>query len=415
VSDIKIPKMFYESGVFVDDERGLPILNPKYRIFCIKGGRGGGKSHTICGVLIIMAIAHQIRVLCAREIQNSLDDSVLRLLSDKVTEYGLEDHYTIQKNTLKSANGSEFLFKGLLRNIKSVKSGEGYDICFVEESETVSQESIDVLIPTIRKQGSQLIFAWNPERDDAPVESLTDRPDCLTMHINYNDNPFCPDELVREAELCKRMRPDKYDWIWLGQHREETDAQVFKGRYCIDLFEKPDGVKPYFGLDFGFNPDPFAFVRCFVHNEYNGKQGNYLFIDYDVAEINVLPTQIYNRIKDIPEIHNHEIRADSSRNDSIAIVQQDLPWTVGAKKGKGSVETGIEFLLSFDMIVIHRRCKATIEEFKLYSYETDRVTGKIIRKLSDKHNHCIDSLRYSLESLWNNSQIKTVDIRGILR
>ena len=415
MTEIKIPEIFYSSGVLVDDAQGVPVFNPDYRIFIIKGGRGGGKSHTICGILVLMAAVYRKRVLCTREIQNSIGDSVLKLLTDKVDEYDLQNYYTVQKSILKSKTGSEFLFKGLLRNIRSIKSGEGYDIAFTEEAETVSKESLDLLIPTIRKKNSQLIFAFNPEREGAPVEELSNRPDAITLHVNYTDNPFCSEELIREAELCRRVKPDDYDWIWLGKHRQETDALIFKGKIEIAMFDEPEDKPMYQGLDFGFNPDPTAFVRCFEGNDWQGNKGKYLFVSREIYEIMLLPINIHLRCNElIPNVNKYETRADSSRNDSIEIVKINMPYVVGASRGPGSIKNGIEFLLGYDKIIIHARCKNTADEFKTYSYKTDSVTRQIIPVPEDKNNHLIDALRYATESLWHKKTVRVIDVRGVL-
>jgi phage terminase large subunit len=163
------------------------------------GGRGSGKSHFFGGLLCLRALQRRTRAVCLREVQNSIRDSVKQLLEDKIDAYGLSGHFDITDSQIRGPNGSLFVFRGLKNhNAASIKSLEGFDIAWMEEAQTVSQKSLDLLIPTIRSAGSELWFSWNPERPTDPVDRMLrkQRPgDAVVVRANYPDNPFFPEVL----------------------------------------------------------------------------------------------------------------------------------------------------------------------------------------------------------------------------
>lgn len=200
------------------EPRFEPLLHPKpYKV--LYGGRGGGKSWTVARVLLAMAYARPLRILCCREIQESIAESVKKLLDDEITRLGLGWFYHSTKTAIYGLNGTEFIFAGLRYNYESIKSMEGIDLVWVEEAQTISRESLDTLVPTIRKNTSEIWFTLNPRKKDDPVYAdyvLTDRPDTLKIRVNYYDNPHLSDKLLAEARLCKAMYPQRYKHIWLG-------------------------------------------------------------------------------------------------------------------------------------------------------------------------------------------------------
>ena len=177
------------------------FLSPK-RKNLIYGGRGSAKSHTVARYIISRAVHSCVRVLCTRELQKSIAESVHSLLSACIEEMGVAPFFTIQRDKIIGRNGSTFLFTGVRSNVQEIKSMEGIDICWVEEAQAMSQHSLDVLIPTIRKDGSILIFTFNPFKDSDPIYKLAVSPtdDCLVIKANHNDNPFFPEELRKEIE-----------------------------------------------------------------------------------------------------------------------------------------------------------------------------------------------------------------------
>ncbi|MXV43476.1 PBSX family phage terminase large subunit [Saccharibacter sp. 17.LH.SD] len=208
----------------------------RYRLW--HGGRGGGKSWAIAKVLVLLTMSRTLRVLCCREYQNSMADSVHKLLSDQISELGLSPWFTILENSIRAYNGSEFLFKGLARNIQSIKSTEGVDIAWVEEAQTLSQDSIDLLLPTIRKKGSEVWFTWNPLEEGAPIEklkeSLLENPRAFISQINWSDNPWLPETLNEERLRCYEHDPENYEHIWEGAYRAHGSSFFKLSHLLID-------------------------------------------------------------------------------------------------------------------------------------------------------------------------------------
>lgn len=377
----------------------IPIFSSDKRFICLYGGRGSAKSHTTATKLLLDGMKSDQRILCTREIQTSIRDSVHKLISDKIRESEIfYSFYTIKQDSIVSKkNRSEFIFKGLYRDQGAIKSTEGIDICWVEEAQNVSRKSLDLLIPTIRNEGSQIIFTYNPTNKDDPVHTdytLTDRDDVLRINVNYYDNPFFPDVLRQEMEWCRKTDVDKYNHVWLGHPVQHSEAQIFYGKWSIDSFETPENAVFYFGLDFGFSQDPTALVRCWVKD-------NDLYIDYEVGGIGVDIDKTPDLMRQVPGSDRWDIIADSSRPETISYLSQRGFRVVGAKKGKGSVEDGISKIRSFNKVIIHPRCKNTIDEFRLYCYKIDKLTDRPTPIPEDKHNHYIDALRYALENVGN--------------
>lgn len=378
-------------------EKLLPIYTTDKRFIVIAGGRGSAKSWGVGDYCPAKGLERKRRILCVREVQNSIKDSVHKLLSDRIEFHGLHRFYNITEKSIIGANGTEFIFKGLYRNINDIKSTEGIDICWAEEAQNISRASLDILIPTVfRKPGCKMIFVYNPTNEDDPVHTdfwLADRPDTLKIEMNYMDNPWFPKDLRELMEYDRSHDYDKYRHVWLGKPVAHSDAQIFKGRWHVEEFIADDKTFFYFGSDFGFSQDPTTLIRCFVKD-------NQLYIDYEVYKIGLEINHIPAAYNTIPESSQFHIFGDSSRPDTISYLRNHgYPKISGVEKGKGSVEDGIEFIKSFDKIIIHPRCQHTIDEFRLYSYVTDKHTGLISNKIEDKHNHMIDALRYALVKL----------------
>ncbi len=198
-----------------------PLLTEKKRIKFYYGGRGGGKSYAFADSLLIKGRMEKLLIACLREVQDSIKDSVYRLLCDRISFYQLKD-YKIQENKIENKiTGTKFIFKGLRdQDIQKIKSLEGVDIAWIEEGQTISKKSWDILSPTIRKDGSEIWISMNREEEnDALWILLAATPDERTYvcKVNYYDNPFCPQELRLQAEKCKKENPTDYSHIWLGQ------------------------------------------------------------------------------------------------------------------------------------------------------------------------------------------------------
>ena len=217
-------------------EKMLFLLQQKSRYKVAYGGRGSGKSYGFADSAIIRALENKIRILCARQLQNSIKDSVHKLLSDRIATLGLSNYFEITRESIRCKNGSEFLFKGIQNNVQEIKSMEGIDICWVEEAEGVTDESWDILIPTIRKENSEIWVSFNPNmKTDATYQRFVVNPpeSCISVKINYNENPFFPEVLREEMEFCKKINYPKYEHIWLGVPNAEA-GNLFK----MDKFKR---------------------------------------------------------------------------------------------------------------------------------------------------------------------------------
>lgn len=380
----------------------LELFRPhRHKVFY--GGRGSGKSYSVARALIVIAAKACVRILCCREIQNSIRDSSYQLLKDTIERLGLEASFTCTESEIRcSTTGSRFIFKGLLRNEQSVKSTEGIDIAWVEEAQTVSEASWEVLIPTVRRPGSEIWITFNPlGADDPTTKRFIDDPppDAYVRKVNYDENPFFPPELRREMEWDRSHDYEKYLHIWEGYPRTVSDAQVFRGCYVVepipeDLWKQADRL--FFGADFGFARDPSTLVRCFILDRR-------LYIDHEAYGVGVEIDELPQLYRSVPGSTEWPIKGDSARPETISYLKNRAGFHIeAADKWPGSIEDGVAYLKSFDKIVVDPRCSHTADEFRLYSYKTDKVTQEVLPVILDKNNHCLDGLRYALSDYIRN-------------
>jgi len=208
----------------------LEGLFKKSRYKVLHGGRGGAKSWGIARALLILGAKNPIRILCAREFMTSMRDSVHKLLCDQIESLGLLNFYEITQASIRGKNGTEFAFVGLKNNVANVKSYEGIDICWVEEAQTVSRLSWNVLIPTIRKAGSEIWVSFNPELEtDETYQRFVANPpeDCISMRVNWYDNPWFPETLRMEKDALKSRDEEAYNQVWEGLCRQTVDGAIF--------------------------------------------------------------------------------------------------------------------------------------------------------------------------------------------
>jgi phage terminase large subunit len=370
-----------------------PLLNPA-RYKGIHGGRGSGKSHFFAELLIEKSLMDKTDAVCIRENQKSLDQSVKKLLEEKIQALNAGAYFEVQDAKIKSSLGGLIIFQGMQNHTaESIKSLEGYDVGWVEEAQTMSQKSLDMLRPTIRKEGSELWFSWNPRSPNDPVDVLlrgeNPPPGSIVVRANYTENPRFPEVLRIEMEYDRSRDPDKYAHVWLGEYQRNSETRVFKN-WRIEEFDAPDGAHFRMGADWGFSVDPSVLVRCYI-------EGRNLYVDYEAymmgCEIDMLP-DLFDRV---PDSRKWFITADSARPETISYMRKHgFPRINPAIKGPKSLEEGVEFLKSYD-IIVHPRCKHLIDELTLYSYKTDPLTGQVMPILEDKDNHVIDALRYACE------------------
>ena len=225
-----------ECGLSIEiPQKALFLLSEKSRYKVLYGGRGSAKTESIGRALIVKAISEKVRILCARQIQNSIADSVYKVLCDIISEMNLDDFFYITKDRIVcTLTGSDFFFKGIVASIKEIKSTKGVNYCWVEEGESVSEKSWDVLIPTIREPDSEIWVSFNPNlRTDITYEKFVLNPpdNCISVEMNYCDNPFFPDVLRQEMEACKKLNYAKYEHIWLGIPNSEAGNLIKMNKF----------------------------------------------------------------------------------------------------------------------------------------------------------------------------------------
>jgi len=387
-SSVRLPESFR----FLWADKADDGKRVRYR--AAHGGRGSAKSHSFAEALVLKGAERPLRIGCYREIQKSIRDSVKRLLDDKIKESGLESFYRSTDTEIRGANDTLFIFNGLRTNPDAVKSTEGLDIAAVFEANKVSQRSLDLLIPTVRKEGSEIWAEWNPEFETDPIDQLFrgkagPPPGSIVREVNWDQNPFFPAVLRQEMEWDRKRDPEKYSHIWLGGYQQHSEARVFKN-WTIEDFERPAGTIHRLGADWGFSIDPSVMVRCSI-------EGNRLYVDWEAYRIGCEIVNLPDLFMAIPEAEKWPSTADSARPETISHMRSHgFPKMQSAIKGSKSVEEGIAFLQSFD-IVVNPRCTHVIDELTHFRYKTDPLTNQILPILEDKNNHCIDALRYACE------------------
>lgn len=363
------------------------------------GGRGGARSWSFARALIAKGAHEELFILCAREFQNSISDSVHKLLANQIEMMGYADCYTVLNNSIRCRSGTEFVFWGLKQNITKIKSIEGIDVCWVEEAEKVSQNSWDVLIPTIRKDGSEIWVTFNPDLITDPTykKFITEDPPGSVVHqTSWKDNPWFPEELRKEKDYLYRVDPDKANWVWGGECRSHSDAQIMKGKWYIDAFGPEENKKgqmvyppswfgPYFGADWGFAKSPTVLVRFWIAT--TGDSWD-LMIEYEAYGVEVDINDTPELFDHVPDSRKYVIRADSARPETINYMVNHGFKVISAPKWPGCVEDGISWIRSCNKIIIHDRCIHMADEARNYSYKIDKLTGDILPDVVQLWDHC---------------------------
>lgn len=383
-------------------------LEGEHRYIGAHGGRGSGKSHYFGERWLRENISEKLDFVCLRETLKSLEFSVKKLLEQKVDRYNAGYYFEIQDRRILSKHGGVTIFEGMQNHTSdSIKSLEGFDRAWFEEAQAASAKSLTLLRPTIRKPGSQMWFSWNPDLETDPIDELLRGgdlpPGAAVVEVNYFDNPEFPDELRQEMEYDRARDPDKYAHVWLGQYRRNSETRVFRN-WRVEEFEVDPKWIIRQGADWGFSVDPSVLVQCAI-------EGKRLYIPHEAymvgCEIDALP----DLFSTVPEAAKWPIVADSARPETISFMQRHgFPKIFPAVKGAKSLDEGIQFLQSFD-IVVHPRCKHTIDELTMYSYKRDPLTEKVLPVLEDKNNHVIDALRYACEAARRMGNTKAEPIR----
>jgi phage terminase large subunit len=315
----------------------------------------------------------------------------------------MDEFKVTERSIVNTINGSDFLFKGLHRNEQSVKSTEGIDIAWVEEAQTVSQAIIEVLTPKIRKEGSQIIYTYNRLEEADPVHVrlvIEGRPNTLIINANYDvalKYNFMPDVIKLEMEDDRDKRPDLYKHKWLGEPLALLESRIYKGWNIIDVIPKEARLERR-GLDFGYTNDPSSIISIYKYN------GGYIW-DEELYQKGMSNKQLADTLKALEHPHTLVI-ADSSEPKSIDEIKNYGVPVIGAVKGQGSVNQGIQLIQGLP-ISITKRSQKTIEEYRKYLWKTDKEDN-ILNTPIDLWNHSMDSGRYAMQSLYPHANTESV-------
>jgi phage terminase large subunit len=411
-----------------------------FRYKVLEGGRGGTKSWAVARALIIISLQKKLRIICTREYQNTVADSVHKLLVDQIKALGLEPWFRITAKHIYSSNGSEFVFMGLgdlgkTSNRAKIKSFEGCDICWVEEAEAVTKETWNVLLPTIRKAGSEIWVVYNPcNESDATYQMFHENepPGALVIKINWRDNFWISKEMLELKDYNFATDPEAADHIWDGKLKQHAEATIFRKKYIPEDFVTPQFIMSYdqkgklvetpiqffHAVDWGFANDPLTMVRFYMTEEPAGKYGGddciagtHLWIDAECwgigVEINEMvaphPGALLANGKPyffekIPTYRKWPVKADCARPELISYVRNKGINISPAEKWDGSVEDGIAHLRGFIKIHIHKtKCPRACDDFANYRFKVDNISGQVLPLIVDKSNHAPDAVRYGLD------------------
>lgn len=389
----------------------LPFkLSPLYeacRYKVMHGGRGGGKSHGVAQVLLDLGARTPLRILCAREIQKSMRDSVHRLLKDYIVKLGLTAFYDVLDTEIRGKNGTLILFSGLqAHTVDSIKSFEGVDIVWVEEAHGVSKKSWDVLIPTIRKEGSEIWLTLNPdmETDDTYSRFIaTPSPDTWVCQINWRDNPWFPEVLNEERKKAKRsMSEEDYQHIWEGKARRVAAGAIYKheieavyedGRVCPVPYDPTLPVHTVW--DLGWNDSmtiglvqkgPMD-VRIIGYIE-----DSHRTLDWYVAKLEKLPYRWGTDFLPHDGRTRNFLTGKSTEEHLRAMGRNPYPNCLP----QASVEEGIKAVRMLFPRCYFDLSKATrlLECLKRYKRDIHTKTGEPMGPLHDEYSHGADMFRY---------------------
>ena len=369
------------------------LFDRDWREAAVYGGRFSLKSHTVARLLLIRARMEKTRVACFREFQNSISESSHQLLKDLIKEYELTDFEVTDKSIINKINGSDFIFKGLHHNEQNVKSTEGIDIAWIEEAQTVSKNSIEVLTPTVRKDGSQIIYTYNRLLEDDPVHQrlvIEGRPNTLIINQNYDiaiKYGYMPEVIRLEMEDDKEKRPALYKHKWLGEP-SNMERKIYKDWVFIEEIP-PEARLERRGLDYGYTNDPTAIIDvykwngAFIWDEVTYQKG---LSNKQIADI--LINQENNNVLVVPD------SAEPKSNDELIAYGINL---LPAHKGQGSVSHGIQVVQS-QKIFVTKRSINIIKEYKSYLWEVDK-NDRILNTPEGGFDHAMDAGRYAMETL----------------
>jgi len=375
----------------------------RYRV--LWGGRGAGKSHSIAKALLIKGAMNPLRILCAREFQTSIRDSVHKLLCDQIEELGLQLFYEITDRTIRAKNGTEFNFVGLKNNVANIKSYEGVDICWCEEAQAVSSRSWDVLIPTIRKEDSEIWISFNPELETDPTYQrfIIHAPEnSVTTKINWSDNPWFPETLRLEKDSLKARDPEAYTMVWEGVCRQTVDGAIFAkemqmaeltGRICRVPY---DATKPVHAIfDLGWSDATAIWFLQFIGME--TRLIRYFETNQETMSSILNKMQGFGYMYDTLWLpHDAENKTLAGNGRSIEEIVRNLGFKTRIIPKVPIVDSINAARTIFSNCYFDREnCEEGLQALRHYRYEVDPDTKMFSRTpLHDQYSHGADAFRY---------------------
>lgn len=391
------------------------LFQPK-RYKVARGGRGSGKSWGFARALLALGAKSKLRIICSREVQKSIKDSVHKLLQDQIASLGLSSFYQVLEKEIRGKNGTEFLFTGLSdQTIDSIKSFEGADICWCEEAQTISERSWKILTPTVRKEGSEIWVTFNPDLDDDPTYDRfvinKDPEECVSVEMNYMDNPWFNDVLEKERIADqRRYTKDDYENVWLGKCKAAVTGAIYageirdaieKGRVCNVPYDPK--LKVHHIWDLGWNDKMsiilaqrhISEIRVIEYIEEDHKTLDYLSADLKLRRYN------WGKVF-LPHDGGH---GNYLTGESAVKTMQKLGWEVPTTQGSGDsrfgipnipVETGIKQARMLFPRVYFDKTKAPllVSRLKRYKRNVPTTTDEPSAPVHDINSHGADDFRY---------------------
>ncbi len=382
----------------------LEFLFQPFRFKVAYGGRGSSKSWSFARALLIQAAAKPLRVLCTREIQKSIKDSVHRLLSDQIESLELGDFYTILETEIRGANGSSFVFSGLSsQTVESIKSFEGLDKVWVEEAQNVSKKSWDVLIPTIRKDDSEVWISFNPELEsDATFQRfvVNQPPNSQVVQVNWSDNPWFPEVLEQERQHCKLTNLEDYGQIWEGKCRISVAGAIYAGevgdsirggRICNVPYDPK--LKVHTIWDLGWNDSMSIILAQRVRSEIrviDYIEDSHKTLDWYVAELNM------KRLNWGNDYLPHDGNAKDFKTGKSAIEMLKAFGRKPKTTANIGIENGIKAArMMFAQVYFDKgKTLRLMECLKRYRRSVNQATNEPGAPVHDEFSHGADVFRY---------------------
>jgi phage terminase large subunit len=385
----------------------LPALKP-VRYLGLWGGRGGAKSHFCAEEVTLAMYAKPTRVVCIREVQSSIRESVRQLVIDKIEAFGLKSFFHILDDEIRAANGGLMIFKGMQSyNATNIKSLEGYDIAWCEEAQTMSPMSLRMLRPTIRKPGSRMIFSWNPRFPTDPVDALfrgnNPPKDSICVKSLWSDNPFLPNELRDEMERDYLDNPAMAHHVWGGGYEVVTEGAYYGAdmaaaslEYRITEVGHDKSANTYAAWDLGIGDATAIWVFQIVNSEWhfiNYYQNRGKSMDHYIEWVDSLPFKINEHL--LPhDARARELQTGKSRREFL----EDRGLNTRVLE-MHAVDDGIQAVRQ----VLNRcwfdatNCEQGINSLRMYRSEYSDKNGEYKnRPLHDQHSHCADAFRYAV-------------------